>query len=169
MRSERWDRQWRKVGSFHFPPKSRIHDRPLVPDSSLQSQLTTMEISGRHRFLPTFIPLDPPQNGALQYPGLQIPLDNARKSRVENYPHQRKVIEELFGKIGSYEREFVSCTITGFLVPFVPRISGFRLFGKGLGGLFRNIVVSSLTAGVAAHVPPSLSSVNSVLTSNSRT
>ena len=128
-----------------------------------------MDISGHRRFLPTFIPLDPPQNGALQYPGLQISLDKGRKTRVDQYPQERKAIEELFGRIGSYEREFVSCTITGFLVPFVPRISGFRPFGKGLGGLFRNIVVSSLTAGVAAHVHPSLFSANLVLTSNSRT
>jgi hypothetical protein len=169
MRSERQDRHGEKwlvlSGSPHPHPKSR--SSPFGP--RLQSQLTPMDISGHRRFLPTFIPLDPPQNGALQFPGLQIPLDKARKTRVEQYPQERKAIEEVFGRIGSYEREFVSCTVTGFLVPFVPRISGFHLFGKGLGGLFRNIVVSSLTAGVGGHVHSSLFSANLVLTSNSRT
>jgi len=126
-----------------------------------------MDISGHRRFLPTFIPLDPPQNGALQFPGLQISLNRAAKSRVEQYPQERKKVDELFRRTGSYEQEFISCTITGFLVPFVPRIAGFRLFGKGLEGLFRNIVVGSVTAVVGAHVHSSVfAAKNSVLISN---
>lgn len=121
-----------------------------------------MDISGRRRFLPTFVPLASPRNGVLQFPGLQIPLEGARKSHVDRYPQVRQGVDAYFRRIGSPEQEFASLTLTGFLVPFVPRALSYHPFGRGLGGLFRTTVIGLCAANFGAYVSAPLSGANSV-------
>ena len=111
-----------------------------------------MDISGYRHFLPRFVPLPPPHNGAMQFAGLQIPLHAAPKFRLDRYPQDRKAIDDHFKRLGFPEDSFVTLTLTGFAIPFLPRLANFRPFGRGLGGLFRTTLVSLFTAGFGAHV-----------------
>ena len=58
-------------------------------------------------------------------------------------------------EVGTQEDVFVQCALSGFLLPYVPGLLGFRVFGRGIGGLFRTSVVGVLTSIFAvARVPP---------------
>ena len=110
--------------------------------------------AGSHRnFLPDFIPPNPPsQPPSIQFPGFRIPLSNAPPSRVDRYPADRALIDHFFNDIGTEESAFVALAITGLFVPFTPALLGFRVFGRGIGGLLRTTAVSSVTTVYAASV-----------------
>jgi hypothetical protein len=112
--------------------------------------------AGSHRsFLPDFIPPDPPsQPPSIQFPGFHIPLSKAPRSKVDRYPADRALVDNFFNDIGTEESAFVALAITGLLVPFTPALLGFRVFGRGIGGLFRTAAVSSVTTMYAASVSP---------------
>jgi hypothetical protein len=142
-----------------FPSRSLIHISPIT---DLQIALflaipprmgLSMDISGDTRFLPKFVLLDAPQNAALLYPGMRIPLNRARKIKIERYVECQEKMQKFMDKIGSYERDFLLLTATGFWIPRIPRmLGGFRPFGKGFGGFVRTTFVGSLFAGYGAHV-----------------
>ena len=56
---------------------------------------------------------------------------------------------------GRPEIVFAQCAAAGFLVPWIPNLLGFRPFGRGIGGIFRTTVVSSVTSVYGATVFPS--------------
>lgn len=117
-----------------------------------------MALSAHRNFLPDFIPPNPPrqQPAYIQFPGLRIPLSNAPPARVQRYPADRALIDSFFNDIGTEESAFVALALTGLLLPSIPALLGFRLFGRGVGGLVRTAAVSSITTVYAASVPSPL-------------
>jgi hypothetical protein len=71
------------------------------------------------------------------------------------YPEERAYVTRIMhNEIGTQELVFTQCAATGLLLPWIPGFLGFHAFGKGIGGLFRTAVVSTLTCAYASTVCP---------------
>jgi hypothetical protein len=71
-------------------------------------------------------------------------------------------MENFRAEIPTWESTFTSLAVTGFLVPIIPGVLGFKLFGRGIGGILRTFAASSATSITAAHVLSPRSSANLV-------
>ena len=62
--------------------------------------------------------------------------------------------DDYIARIGRKEVIFAQCAASGFLIPWIPALLGFRVFGKGIGGVFRTTAVGSLSSIFCASVFP---------------
>ena len=65
---------------------------------------------------------------------------------------QRKSVDKFQEDVGHFNTHFTNLALTGFLSPWVPGLLGFRMFGKGIGGICRTAAVSTVTAIYTASV-----------------
>jgi hypothetical protein len=62
------------------------------------------------------------------------------------------VVDKFQEDVGHFNTHFTNLALTGFLSPWVPGLLGFRIFGKGIGGICRTAAVSTVTAIYTASV-----------------
>lgn len=98
----------------------------------------------------------------LQFPGLRIITKDVishsllysdwEKQHELLYLKEREIVDKFQEDVGHHSTHLVNLALTGFLTPYIPGLLGFHVFGKGIGGIFRTSVVSSVTAIYAASV-----------------
>jgi hypothetical protein len=71
-------------------------------------------------------------------------------------------MEKFRAELPTWESTFTGLAVTGFLVPLIPGVLGFKLFGRGIGGIIRTFAASSVTSITAAHVLSPRSNANLV-------
>jgi hypothetical protein len=79
---------------------------------------------------------------------------NPQNRIAARYPKDRAVLKKYRRDLGTVESTFAECAITGFIIPWLPSILGFRPFGKGIGGIFRTTIVGTITGLQCASVIP---------------